>query len=210
VSSDHLNTTFAALADPTRRAILERLALGEASVMELAEPFSMSLPATRCRERGRSMAARSSTTTTATERELTITRVFAAPRALVFKAWTEPERVKQWWGPRGFTTLSCEMDLRPGGAWRTHSRSPEGKEYAEHGIFREIVPPERIVFTQAWEDTDGKPKHETLVTVTFTAQNGKTVLTFHQGVFESVSSRDSHEEGWSSAFELLVEYLAKN
>lgn len=156
------------------------------------------------------MAARNSTTTTATKHELTMTRVFPAPRALVFKAWTEPQHVKEWWGPRGFTTLSCEMDLRPGGKWRTHSRSPEGKEYAEHGFFREIVEPERLVFTQAWEDADGKAKHETLVTIMFTEQGGKTLLSFHQGVFESVTSRDSHGEGWSSAFELLVEYLAKN
>ena len=75
------------------------------------------------------MAARSSVATDTTERELVITRVFDAPRALVFKAWTEPERIKQWWGPRGFTTLSCEMDLR-------RSRSPKGTEHAEHGVFR--------------------------------------------------------------------------
>lgn len=153
------------------------------------------------------MAARNSTITTTTEHELVMTRVFPAPRALVFKAWTEPERIKQWWGPRGFTTLSCEMDLRPGGKWRTHSRSPEGKEYAEHGVFREIVEPERLVFTQAWEDAAGNPKHETLVTITFTEQGNKTLLAFRQGVFESVTSRDSHEEGWSSAFALLTEYL---
>jgi len=152
---------------------------------------------------------RSSTPAEVTERELVITRVFDAPRPLVFKAWIEPERIKEWWGPRGFTTLSCEMDLRPGGAWRTRSRSPEGTEHAEHGVFREIVEPERLVFTQAWEHADGTPKHETLVTVTFVEQRGKTLLTFHHGVFESVTSRDEHESGWSSAFELLVEYLAK-
>jgi uncharacterized protein YndB with AHSA1/START domain len=155
------------------------------------------------------MAASSSTSTDVTERELVITRVVAAPRPLVFKAWTEPERIKQWWGPRGFTTLSCEMDLRPGGAWRTRSRSPEGTEHAEHGVFREIVEPERLVFTQAWEDTEGKPKHETLVRVTFVERSGKTLLTFRQGVFESVTARDAHEGGWSSAFELLDEYFTK-
>ena len=86
---------------------------------------------------------------------------------------------------------------------------PQGTEYAEHGVFREIVEPERLVFTQAWEHTDGTPKHETLVTVTFVEQRGKTLLTFHQGVFESITSRDAHEGGWSSAFELLDEYFAK-
>lgn len=140
-------------------------------------------------------------------RELVMTRVFAAPRSLVFKAWTEPERITQWWGPRGYTTLSCEMDLRPGGAWRICSRSPEGTEHREHGVFREIVEPERLIFTQAYEDAAGKPKHETLVTVTFTEQGGKTALVFHQGVFETITSCDAHREGWSSAFELLGEYL---
>ena len=153
------------------------------------------------------MATRNNPDPQTKERELVITRVFDAPRSLVFKAWTEPERIKQWWGPRGFITLSCEMDLRPGGTWRTRSRSPEGTEHAEHGVFREIVEPERLIFTQAWEDAEGKPKHETLVTVTFTEQSGKTVLTFHQGVFESVTSCDEHRQGWSSVFELLTEYL---
>jgi uncharacterized protein YndB with AHSA1/START domain len=153
------------------------------------------------------MAARSSTDWQPKDRELVITRVVDAPRSLVFKAWTEPERIRQWWGPRGFTTLSCEMDLRPGGAWRTRSRSPEGTDHNEHGVFQEIVAPERLVFTQAWEDADGKPKHETLVTVTFTERNGTTTMTFHQAVFASVTSRDAHNEGWSSAFDLLVEYL---
>ncbi len=143
------------------------------------------------------------------DRELVITRVFDAPRSLVFKAWTEPERIKQWWGPRGFTTLSCEIDRRPGGAWRVRSQSPEGREYVAQGVFREIVEPERIVFTYAWVEAEGKPGHETLVKVTFVEQSGKTLLTFRQGVFESITSRDEHEEGWSSAFDLLVEYLAK-
>lgn len=156
------------------------------------------------------MAARSSTTPTATERVLTITRVFAAPRALVFKAWTEPERIRKWWGPRGFTTLSCEIDFRPGGLWRTYRKAPDGKEHVSRSVFREIVEPERLVFTYAWEDAEGNPKHETLVTLTFVEQNGNTVLTFQQGVFESVTARDAHEEGWSSVFELLAEYLATN
>jgi uncharacterized protein YndB with AHSA1/START domain len=155
------------------------------------------------------MDANTDTSTTSAERELIITRVFDAPRRLVFKAWTEPERIKEWWGPRGFTTLSCEMDQRPGGVWRVRSRSPEGKDYVSQGVFRELVEPERLVFTHAWVDAEGKPGHETLVTVTFAEQSGKTLLTFHQGVFESITSRDEHGEGWSSAFELLAEYQAK-
>jgi uncharacterized protein YndB with AHSA1/START domain len=153
------------------------------------------------------MAEKNNPTSPTTDRELVITRVFDAPRSLVFTAWTEPERIKQWWGPRGFVTLSCEMDFRSGGLWRTRSRAPDGQEYVAHSVFREIVAPERLVFTYAWEDADGKPKHETLVTITFVEQNGKTVLTFQQGVFASVTSRDEHEDGWRSAFELLSEYL---
>jgi uncharacterized protein YndB with AHSA1/START domain len=153
------------------------------------------------------MAAKNTPEQHTKERELVMTRVFDAPRSLVFKAWTEPERIKQWWGPRGAVTLSCEMDFRPGGLWRTRSKAPDGREFVSRSVFREIVEPERLVFTYAWADAEGKPKHETLVTITFVEQNRKTLLTFHQGVFESVTSRDEHEEGWRSAFELLSEYL---
>ena len=153
------------------------------------------------------MAEKNNPSLPTTDRELRLTRVFDAPRSLVFKVWTEPERIKQWWGPRGAVTLSCEMDFRPGGLWRTRAKGPDGEEFVSHCVFQEIVEPERLVFTFAWEDGDGKPKHETLVTITFVEQDGKTVLTFQQGVFESVASRDEHEEGWRSAFELLSEYL---
>ena len=141
------------------------------------------------------------------DRELLITRVFDAPRSLVFKAWTEPERLKQWWGLRGAVTLSCELDVRPGGLWRTRAKGPDGGEFVSHCVFQEIVEPERLVFTFAWEDADGKPKRETLVTITFVEQNGKTLLTFHQGIFESVTARDGHEEGWRGFFDHLSDYL---
>lgn len=77
------------------------------------------------------------------------------------------------------------------------------------GVYREIVEPERLVFTHAWEDKDGKPKHETLVTITFAEHDGKTKLTFHQAIFESIESRDSHGEGWSESLDRLEEYLAE-
>jgi uncharacterized protein YndB with AHSA1/START domain len=155
------------------------------------------------------MGAGSSPTPPPGDRVLSMTREFSAPRRLVYEAWTQPDHLRHWWGPRGFTTLSCEMDLRPGGRWRVRSRSPEGTEVAEVGVFREIVPPQRLVFTHAWEDVQGDPGHETLVTVTFTEQAGKTRIDFRQAEFDSIESRDGHEEGWSSAFELLVEYLAE-
>src|SRR5712691_5788344 len=113
------------------------------------------------------MGASDSAAAEGRERELTITRVFDAPRDLVFAAWTQPERAARWWGPQGFTTISCDMDVRPGGVWRRCMRSPDGTEHRKCGVYREIVEPERLVFTYADEDSEGNPGHETLVTVTF-------------------------------------------
>jgi uncharacterized protein YndB with AHSA1/START domain len=144
------------------------------------------------------------------ERELVITRVFDAPRHVVFQAWTEPGRVARWWGPQGFVTTYCDMDIRPGGAFRVCMRSPEGVERWKQGVYREVVEPERLVFTFAWEDAEGKPGHETLVTVSFAEQGAKTRLTLHQAVFETVERRDEHQRGWTSTLQRLVEYLANN
>src|SRR5215831_372530 len=143
------------------------------------------------------------------ERELLITRIFDAPRELVFRAWTEPERAVRWWGPQGFTTAHCEMDLRPGGTYRVCMRSPEGAEHWQRGVCREVVEPERLVFTFAWEDKEGRPGHETVVTVSFAEYGTKTRLTSHQAVFETVTARDLHKGGWSSALECLAEDLAR-
>ena len=154
------------------------------------------------------MAARNSAATEPKERELVITRVFDAPRALVFKAWIEPERLVRWWGPRGFTMPSCKMEVRPGGAYRFQMRSPEGTDHWLQGVYREVVEPERLACTWAWLDADGKPAHETLLTVTFDEEGDKTKLTLHQAVFESVTARDAHQSGWASALECLAEYLA--
>jgi uncharacterized protein YndB with AHSA1/START domain len=142
------------------------------------------------------------------DRELLITRIFDAPRALVFKAWTEPDRAARWWGPQGFVTVYCNMDVRPGGAFRVCMRSPEGTEHWKQGVYREVVEPERLVFTFAWEDAEGKPGHETVVTVTFAEHGTKTKLTLHQGVFETVMARDAHQSGWTSTLECLADYLA--
>jgi uncharacterized protein YndB with AHSA1/START domain len=142
------------------------------------------------------------------ERELTLTRVFDAPRPIVFKAWVEPDQLALWWGPKGFTTIAYDMDIRPGGAFRFCMRSPQGTDYWKRGVYREIVEPERLVFTFAWEEEDGRPGHETLITVTFVERAGKTELTLHQAVFDTVAARDSHRVGWTSCFERFAEYLA--
>src|SRR5438128_223514 len=154
------------------------------------------------------MTARTDPAATSADLELVITRVFDAPRTLVFKAWTEPDRAARWWGPQGFTTVYCKMDLRPGGAYRVGMRSPEGREHWQRGVCREVVEPERLVFTFAWEDAEGKPGHETVVTVTFAEHGGKTKLTLHQAVFETFAAREAHRGGWASCLERFAEYLA--
>ena len=153
------------------------------------------------------MAARSNAAVEAAERELVITRIFDAPRELVFRAWTEPRHLVHWYGPRGFTVPSCTLDLQPGGAWRSCMLSPEGREYWVRGVFREIVEPERLVFTYAHENEDGTCGHETVVTVTFVDHGEKTKLTLPQAIFESIKDRDAHQGGWSSSLDCLTEYL---
>jgi uncharacterized protein YndB with AHSA1/START domain len=148
--------------------------------------------------------------TTAQERELVIIRVFDAPRELVFKAWTDPEQLKQWSAPQGFTVPVAEGDLRPGGKWRSMMRKPDGTELWLGGVYREIVEPERLVFTHAWDDEHGKPGHETVVTVTLVERDGKTEMTFRQGVFKSVESRDGHNGGWTECFDRLEELLTRD
>ena len=156
------------------------------------------------------MAARSNAVVTEpSERELTIERIFDAPRELVFKCWTEPEHLARWIGPKGFsgTILTCE--LREGGNYRAHMRGPDGRDHWQHGVFCEIVAPERIVRTYCWTDADGRPTQlETLLTVTFADLGGRTRLTLHQAVFESVTACDEHRGGWSTAFDKLAEYIA--
>jgi uncharacterized protein YndB with AHSA1/START domain len=157
------------------------------------------------------MAARSNAATTdSAERVLVITRIFDAPQALVFKAWSEPEHLMQWFGPRGFTsTVVGSMDPRPGGTYRLHMRGSDGNDHWVQGVYHEIVEPERIVCTFVWTDADGNPtRPETLLTLSFEQHGEKTRLTLHQAVFESVTARDEHDVGWTSSLERLAEYLA--
>jgi uncharacterized protein YndB with AHSA1/START domain len=154
------------------------------------------------------MAAGSSAATA--ERELVVTRIIDAPRHLVFQAWTEPEQVANWWGPQGFVTTHCDMDIRVGGAFRCCMRSPVGTNHWKRGVYREIVDQERIVFTFAWEDAAGNPGHELLTTVTFEDHGDKTRLTLHQANFETVEIRDDHRGGWASCFERFAEYMTQH
>jgi uncharacterized protein YndB with AHSA1/START domain len=143
------------------------------------------------------------------EPELLIRRTFRAPRELVFAAWTEPDHLKHWQGaPKGMTVTPYESDIRTGGRYRISMRGSDGSEHWLQGVYREVVPPERLVFTHSWLDGEGKSQKETLVTVTFEERDGKTELTLRQTGFSSETSRDGHESGWSSALERLAEYLA--
>jgi uncharacterized protein YndB with AHSA1/START domain len=108
-------------------------------------------------------------------REITMERIFDAPRELVWKVWTNPELIPQWWGPKMLVTTVDEMDLRPGGRWRFIQRDPNGMEYAFNGVYREIVPPERLVATFNFEPIG--PGHELVESVTFEEQGGKTKMT---------------------------------
>jgi uncharacterized protein YndB with AHSA1/START domain len=142
-----------------------------------------------------------------TQHVLLIERVFDAPRELVYKAWTDPEHLVHWLGPKGFNGTIMKMDLRVGGAYRFHMKAAEGTEYWQQGIYREIAEPERFVRTCVWADADGNPTGpETLMTVVLEEHQGKTKLTFRQ-TFDSASARDAHRGGTSSALDRLAEYL---
>jgi len=92
----------------------------------------------------------------AADREIVITRVLSAPRSLVFETWSNPRHLARWWGPKDFTLPGCEMNFRPGGAYRFVMRGPDGKDYPFHGVYLEIVAPERIVFTAIIDNAPGK------------------------------------------------------
>jgi len=160
-----------------------------------------------CNDRSDDMDAKARTSAAA-ERDLTIRRSFDAPRTLVFQAWTEPQHLARWSCPRGFTMTHNSGELRVGGTFCATMRSPEGTEHRLQGVYREITPPQRLVFTHAWLDAAGSPGPQTLVTVTLNERDGRTDMTLHQSGFDSQASLEGHREGWSSCFELLAELLA--
>jgi uncharacterized protein YndB with AHSA1/START domain len=144
----------------------------------------------------------------ASTRELVVTRVFDAPPALLFDLWVDPQHLGNWWGPRAYPMTQIEMDVRPGGAWRGLLKGrDDGAELWQGGVFREVAPPHRLVFTFAW-DAPGERGLETLVTVDFADEGGKTRMTFRQTPFQSIGEREGHRDGWSSCFDRLDEYVA--
>lgn len=127
--------------------------------------------------------------TTPSDREITITRLFDAPRHLVFEAMTKPEHVRRWWGHLDdrYSVTVCEIDLRVGGAWRFVGRGPEGQFPAFHGVYREIAPPGRLVYTEIFEPF---PDVESVVTQLLTEEGGKTRLTV-TALYPSLDVRDT-------------------
>jgi uncharacterized protein YndB with AHSA1/START domain len=159
------------------------------------------------------MANKSDAAGTQLKREIVLTRVFDAPRSLVFKAWTDVKQLARWWGPHGFTNPVCEIDVRPGGALRIVMRGPDGVDYPMKGVFREVVEPERLVFTNIVVDHDGKHLAEGLTTVTFAEHEGKTKLTLQTGmvvlVAQAAPMLEGMEAGWTQSLERLAELVTK-
>ncbi len=151
--------------------------------------------------------------------DLVIVRVFDAPRALVWKAWTDPEHFKRWWGPEHFTAPSCTMDVRVGGTYLWCMRSKKGEEYWTTGVYREVVAPERLVYTDGFADAQGKPvlpSHygmpdnafppEHIVTVTFTEADGKTTMTLRHAM-PPAPMDEMTLAGWNGSFDKLAASL---
>ena len=160
------------------------------------------------------MAAENTSTAQSYESELVLTRIFGVPRNLVWKAWTDPRQLAQWWGPNGFTNPVCKLDLRPGGAIRIEMRAPDGATYPMSGVFREIVEPGRLVFVSAPLDQQGNPMFEVLNTVTLDDEGGKTKLTVHAQVIKTTALAPQYlrgmRAGWAQSLERLRNIFGSN
>jgi len=141
--------------------------------------------------------------------ELTLTRLFNAPRSLVYQAWTQPQYLSNWCCPHGFSITDLRGDLRPGGEWHTDMVAPDGEKYPVGGTYLEIIPDELLVMTHIWREDDGTPEHETLLSVRFADEDGKTRVTLHQTKLKSIESRDGHIGGWSQCLERLSALLGE-
>ena len=158
-----------------------------------------------------------------TKGELVITRILDAPRELVWKAWTEPELMMQWWAPKTFTAPSIKLDLRVGGEYLVCMLSPEGKDYWSKGTYKEIVPGQRLVLTDSFADDKGNivpatyygmsPEFplESVVTVTFDENDGRTKLTLRYDDVSSIPESDltDMQQGWNEMLDKLADFLKK-
>jgi uncharacterized protein YndB with AHSA1/START domain len=146
----------------------------------------------------------------AATREITLTRIIEAPRDLVFRMWTDPAHLVKWWGPRDFTNPVCEIDARPGGTLRIVMRAPDGTDYPMAGTFREIVFPERLVFTNCALDRDGNVLLDGLTTVTFAKQGEKTKLTVQTRATALVHAAARYLEGMQAGWEQTLDGLEQH
>lgn len=145
-------------------------------------------------------------TKTATRPSLTLKRNFEAPRALVWKAWTEPARIMRWWATKDAKTIRAEADVRVGGKFRVAFTTPDGETHDVSGTYLDVVTEEKLVFTWAWITT---PERQSQVTLTFKADGAKTMLTLLHELFFDETARDNHRTGWSEALDNLERMLAK-
>ena len=138
---------------------------------------------------------------------LHITRVLPAPRALVWRALTEPDELAKWWGPHGFTTPSLELDVRVGSRYRFTMLPPEGDAFHLAGEFRDVDPPARLAYTFVWEEPTPDDR-ETLVTLSLRNLGGSTEVTLTHGPFATDERRALHEGGWTDSFERLHDVIS--
>jgi uncharacterized protein YndB with AHSA1/START domain len=145
-------------------------------------------------------------TQTAVKPSLTLKRRLNAPPAKVFAAWTDPEKIKCWFGPPGVETLAAESDARVGGRYRILARSPDGEQHDVSGIYREVIPNQKLVFTWAWKST---PERESLVTIELKPDGDRTLLTLTHEHFYDEGARDRHQQGWTGSLEKLAQFVAE-
>jgi uncharacterized protein YndB with AHSA1/START domain len=141
-----------------------------------------------------------------TDTSLLVRRRLPAPRAEVFRMWTEEEHIRQWFCPVGFSVAESRVDLRKGGSYRIGMKSPDGNVHITVGVYQEISPPERLVFTWCWEGPDAL---ETLVTVEFRDLGGETEVVLRHDRFADTGRRDQHLGGWVGCLQHLVDYASR-
>jgi uncharacterized protein YndB with AHSA1/START domain len=145
------------------------------------------------------------------DREVRFRRLLDAPRELVWQVWTDPAHIQAWWGPSGFRTTTTAFDLRVGGEWRHVMHGPDGTDYPNRTVFREIVPPSLLVYENGW-DLPGAPLDFRSV-VTFEAEGAKTLLTLHMAFYDAAAFKVAVErygaiEGGKQHLARLAEYLS--
>jgi uncharacterized protein YndB with AHSA1/START domain len=139
--------------------------------------------------------------------DLEIDVYYDAPREEIFENWIDATKLRTWFAPYGFDVTDCEISAYPGGRWRVVFRSDDGTEFLESGEFREVVPPERLVFTL--RHVEDIVTLETVVTVTFAVEGSGTRMTFKQTGFDTEARRDDHREGWGECFQQLKADLVR-